>query len=219
MNRRNMKTNENKRKHPVSCRLTDQELTRIDSQRGGMTRGEFLRRAAMEAELPPQVPAINKEAWLELSKLAGNFNQMQKQLNCYGALNNPNELPVIIQNLRLALIGIQESIAQRKPQETERLRTIQDRHYELRRDGCSPSELEKQMSNELYQLIRQIGLSESDFYGWEESVLYEFGGWCAWAIEALEEVEKDKRMAWDSEWDMDDDLRCESEMEPSLEDE
>lgn len=214
---RNKKSDTEKRKHPISCRVTDQELMEIDSLRGGMSRGEFLRRAAMGAELPSPVPPVNKEAWLDLSKLAGNINQMQKQLNTYGALNNPNDLPEIIQNLRLALIGVKESVTPDKPQEAERPRTIQDRHYDLRRDGCSPDELEKQLSNELHQIISRIGLSESDFYGWQESVLYEFGGWCAWAIEALEEVEKDKRRAWDSECDMEYELRCESEEDTAWE--
>lgn len=192
MNGRKQKSNSEKRKHPVSCRLTDQELSQVDSQRGGMTRGEFLRRAAMDADLPPLVPEVNKVAWHELSKLSGNFNQLCKQQNTYGALNNPDEMPEIIQNLRLALLGVKESVDPRKPKEIEKVTTIQDRHYELRRDGCAPNQISKLMLSELHQILQQIGFSESNLYGWDEVVLDEFGGWCEWALDALGEVERDR---------------------------
>ncbi len=191
MNGRKQKSNSEKRKHPISCRLTDQELSQVDSQRGGMTRGEFLRRAAMDAELPPLVPEINKDAWHELSKLNGNFNQLCKQLNTFGALNNPDEMSEIIQSLRLALLGVKESVDPKKHKETAKLTTIQDRHYELRRDGCTPNQISKLMLSELHQILQQIGFSESNFYGWDEVVFNEFGGWCEWAFEAVCEVERD----------------------------
>ncbi|MBK7413870.1 MAG: plasmid mobilization relaxosome protein MobC [Dechloromonas sp.] len=56
------------------------------------------------------MPEINKVAWHELSKLSGNLNQLCKQLNTFGALNNPDELSEIIQSLRLALLGVKESV-------------------------------------------------------------------------------------------------------------
>lgn len=192
MNGRKQKSNSEKRKHPISCRLTDQELSQVDSQRGGMTRGEFLRRAAMDAELPPLVPEINKVAWNELSKLNGNFNQLCKQLNTFGALNNPNEMPEIIQSLRLALLGVKESVEPTKSKEIEKVKTIRDRHDELRRRGCALNQISELMMPELYRILEQIGFSELSLYGWEEEVLDEFRGWCEWALSALGEVERYK---------------------------
>lgn len=60
------------RKHPVCCRLTDHELGVLDSLRGGLSRGAWLRIAAMQR--PPRViPPINREAWAHLGKVAGGL--------------------------------------------------------------------------------------------------------------------------------------------------
>lgn len=66
--------------HSVSCRLTDAELAILDERRGKVSRGEWLRRAAL-AEPPRIVPEINKQAWSELSRTASNLNQMTRALN------------------------------------------------------------------------------------------------------------------------------------------
>ncbi len=69
-----------KRKHPVTCRLTDIEAVKVDERRGQMTRGEWIRTAALKR--PPKIiPTVNREAWLALSKLAGNLNQIAKAVN------------------------------------------------------------------------------------------------------------------------------------------
>ncbi|MEF2146386.1 MAG: hypothetical protein V3573_13150 [Desulfovibrionaceae bacterium] len=60
------------RKHQVNCRLTDQELQTLDAHRGGLSRGAWLRTAAMKR--PPRlIPAVNREAWSHLAKLAGGL--------------------------------------------------------------------------------------------------------------------------------------------------
>lgn len=66
------------RKHPVTCRLTDAENEKVDNLRGGMTRGEWLRTAAL-GKPPATIPAINQTAWLELSRAASNLNQLARQ--------------------------------------------------------------------------------------------------------------------------------------------
>lgn len=69
---------ERRRKHPVTCRLTDSELAHVDRLRGSMTAGEWMRTAALGR--PPRiVPELNRSAWLELSRAASNLNQLAKQ--------------------------------------------------------------------------------------------------------------------------------------------
>lgn len=68
------------RRHAVSCRLTDAELARLDELRGGVSRGEWLRLTALSK--PPRiVPEINKIAWADLARAAGNLNQVTRAIN------------------------------------------------------------------------------------------------------------------------------------------
>lgn len=73
---------EEKRTHCVSVRLAESELSELDKKRKkvGLKRGEYLRAAGFNA-LPPQIPEINKNAWIELSRAASNLNQIAKALN------------------------------------------------------------------------------------------------------------------------------------------
>lgn len=68
------------RRHAVSCRLTDAELVRLDQLRGEVSRGEWLRLAAM-AKPPRIVPTVNKVAWADLARAAGNLNQITRAIN------------------------------------------------------------------------------------------------------------------------------------------
>lgn len=68
------------RRHAVSCRLTDAELTRLDELRGEVSRGEWLRLAAM-AKPPRIVPTVNKVAWADLARASGNLNQITRAIN------------------------------------------------------------------------------------------------------------------------------------------
>lgn len=68
------------RRHPVSCRLTDAELTQLDARRGKVSRGEWLRLAAL-GKPPRMVPEVNKVAWSDLARAAGNLNQITRAIN------------------------------------------------------------------------------------------------------------------------------------------
>lgn len=100
-----------KREHCVSVRLNSAELAWLDAARSGvkMQRGEYLR-SASRGVLPPTIPAINREAWASLARVAGNLNQYQAQIN--GGLSNghPPEtiqlLTDLVQKLRGDLLGI-----------------------------------------------------------------------------------------------------------------
>lgn len=71
-----------KRTHTVSVRLNAAELERLDALRAPrkLQRGAYMRAAFLES-LPPFVPELNQNAWLELSKSAANLNQIAKVLN------------------------------------------------------------------------------------------------------------------------------------------
>lgn len=94
------------RTHCVSVRLNKDELSILNSKRCGMKQGEWLRCAALD-KLPPSVPEINKEKWLELSKSAANLNQIARSLHQLRGVNN-EELDQIRKDLmgfRAALLG------------------------------------------------------------------------------------------------------------------
>jgi hypothetical protein len=102
---------DDKRDHTVSVRLNVGELDRLDSLRAGvsMQRGEYLRAAALH-QLPPTIPAINREAWADMARVAGNLNQYQTAINEGRAHEYPNgfltELRELVNNLRRDLIGV-----------------------------------------------------------------------------------------------------------------
>lgn len=68
------------RRHAVTCRLTDAERARVDASRGAVTRGEYLRRAAL-GNPPRLVPELNRVAYAELARLSSNLNQLLRGLN------------------------------------------------------------------------------------------------------------------------------------------
>lgn len=94
------------RNHCVSTRLNDSELTQLDSQRGSMARGEYLRCAALD-ELPPTIPEINREAWAELSRAASNLNQIAKAYNIDTRHSDWESVTKTLKEFRAALIGAQ----------------------------------------------------------------------------------------------------------------
>ena len=94
------------RTHCVSVRLNVAELAKLDTQRGEMQRGEYLRVAALH-RLPFVVPESNKIAWVKLEKLADNLNQNQA-----GSLNQQIDIDHLLSQidaLRNDLLGQNES--------------------------------------------------------------------------------------------------------------
>lgn len=94
------------RKHPITCRLTDAESDAVDAARGAVSRGEYIRLAALSA--PPRiVPAINREAWLELLEVGASVNQIAKILNERGDVKYKDAFKTLydmIKNLRRELM-------------------------------------------------------------------------------------------------------------------
>lgn len=106
-----------KRMHSVSVRLNSAELADLDSARAlvRMQRGEYLR-SASRGVLPPTIPAINREAWASLARVAANLNQYQQAINAGTVHGHPPELiqalAELVQKLRAELLGITESEAE-----------------------------------------------------------------------------------------------------------
>ena len=100
---------EDPRTHCVSVRLNDEELKLLNTKRGNMKKGEWLRCAALD-KLPPIIPEPNIKKWQELAKLANNINQIAHKLNT----NNSaliqelqlNQIRQEITQLRAALLGV-----------------------------------------------------------------------------------------------------------------
>lgn len=74
--------NEKVRSLCVYARLNQAEMDWLDEARSStkMSRSSYMRLATMD-KLPPVIPAINQKAWIDLSRAAGNLNQMQRDIN------------------------------------------------------------------------------------------------------------------------------------------
>jgi hypothetical protein len=95
---------EEKRTHCVSSWMNKAEVAQLDSQRGKLGKGEYLRCAALD-KLPPTIPAINQQAWVELARVAANLNQLAKACNIDTSGKSWEEIMQTLKELRAALIG------------------------------------------------------------------------------------------------------------------
>lgn len=70
------------RTRSVNTRLNDAEWAELEARRKAlnMQRGEYLRTAAF-GQLPRSLPAVNRDAYLELTRIGANLNQIAKRLN------------------------------------------------------------------------------------------------------------------------------------------
>jgi|MDTG01.4.fsa_nt_gb hypothetical protein len=100
------------RLHSVSCRLTDAEIETLDQRRGHVSRGEWLRRAAL-SKAPRIVPEINVDAWADLARTSANLNQLTRAINegrisdvAFGTLKaGLQDLWKRVEDLRKIMIG------------------------------------------------------------------------------------------------------------------
>ena len=94
------------RKHRIEVWFFDEEIKKIDRDRGLVPRAVFVRQAVEGVKISPPIPQINIEARAELSKIGGNLNQIAKALN-QGLVPDIPEIQREIGKLRLSLLGIQ----------------------------------------------------------------------------------------------------------------
>ncbi len=114
-----------KRRHRVSVYLNDAELAAlitqvfpgedVDGEVQGVRQelGRYMRDATFD-RLPPTIPAINREAWIELSRLAGNLNRYQVAIEQGHAQGMPPALVAAlrdqVQVLRRDLLGVRDQV-------------------------------------------------------------------------------------------------------------
>lgn len=92
------------RTHRVSVSFDPQEWASVEARRGGMSRAAWLRAAAL-AQLPHQVPAINRQAYAELARTAANLNQISRRLNAGDAVQ-VDEVSAALAALRREIMGV-----------------------------------------------------------------------------------------------------------------
>lgn len=93
------------RSHCVSCRMNEDELYQLDQRRGKYRRGEYIRLAFFDSLPPSAPPAMNREAWLVLSKIAGNLATLATAMR--GGEYIPfDQIKAEVEDFRKKLIGI-----------------------------------------------------------------------------------------------------------------
>lgn len=80
---------ENPKRSFVNVRLTDDEYAQLINDANGGSKAELLRSAyfGRKANVPRAVPALNREAWTDLSRLASNLNQLAHHANSTGQID------------------------------------------------------------------------------------------------------------------------------------
>jgi hypothetical protein len=97
----------------IGVRVSPDEFSalRTKAAQMSMTPAQWLREAALTRRLPsPPVPAINREQYAELARLAANLNQLSRKANEGQAVTISDALLKLMieetKRLRLALLGI-----------------------------------------------------------------------------------------------------------------
>ncbi|MHB1266569.1 MAG: plasmid mobilization protein [Acidithiobacillus ferriphilus] len=96
-----------KRTHTLSARFNNDEIRQINTRRGRMTSGCWLRSAALGRPIPNPIPEANGQAWAGLAKLASNINQIAKALNSHTHVDTVEVLQ-LIKEVRAKLIGVNQ---------------------------------------------------------------------------------------------------------------
>jgi hypothetical protein len=97
-------------------RVNPSESALLDSKAAdmGITAGDFLRQAGLTRRLPsPPVPAVNRQEYADLAKLASNLNQLAHQANSGApvAVSDAllHQVAGEVRRLRQALLGLGSS--------------------------------------------------------------------------------------------------------------
>lgn len=99
------KNKEDLRTHTVNTRLNDEELKVLDTKRGKLQRGAFLRFLLQGRR---EVPQVNKEIYAETARWASAVNQLARKLNQGKEVESLEEIRGILSQFRLGLLGLTE---------------------------------------------------------------------------------------------------------------
>lgn len=69
------------RTHCISVRLNNTELQLLNTKRGSMRKGEWLRMASLQ-KFPLVIPAINTKAWIALTDISQKLNRIATHIDC-----------------------------------------------------------------------------------------------------------------------------------------
>ncbi|WP_069298986.1 plasmid mobilization protein [Neptunicoccus sediminis] len=103
----------NKRDQQITVRLTECEYRKLQQAASGSSVAALVRDRllGLSMESVPQVPLVNRQAWIELSRTASNLNQMSYHLNTGGRPEVDRILPLLyllqrdLEQVRAELIG------------------------------------------------------------------------------------------------------------------
>lgn len=103
----------------IPVRVTESEHAEINAKKGDLGQSEFMRRAALDEDIPqqpsrPAVPEVNWQTYQELHRIGVNLNQQVKA--CNAAAKQGQELPIEpeeieaiaeqVEAVRLTVIGV-----------------------------------------------------------------------------------------------------------------
>lgn len=111
---------EDKRKNRIESAFNAVEYAAVKKKCAAvkMTGGEYLRAAALGAEIPAPIPEPNRKLWSELGRLSGNLNQAIRayhESKLFGAALTAADIDIIrqclsaVMLLRNELIGVAEN--------------------------------------------------------------------------------------------------------------
>lgn len=81
----------------IPVRMTESEYAEVKAKQGDLSRSEFMRRAALDEDIPqqrsrPSVPEVNRQTYQELHHIGVNLNQQAKV--CHRAVQQGQEPPI-----------------------------------------------------------------------------------------------------------------------------
>lgn len=90
----------------VACRLTAAEAEQLDQGKPDyISRGEWLRHRALSRQLPRPIPEINRQAWRDLARAAGNLATVATAMRG-GDYVEVSDIKRVLADVRNGLIGI-----------------------------------------------------------------------------------------------------------------
>lgn len=95
------------RKHSVTVRLNEVELSKVNQSRGQLSKSCWLRSSALK-QLPPSVPEINREAWQELTGSLQKLNDLTSFLLRRGEDAQP--LSQEVSALKVKLLHVRDAL-------------------------------------------------------------------------------------------------------------
>ena len=114
-----MTKNQQEQRKVFAIRLSpiERQAIEVKADTAGMKLGEYLRTTALKKKIPPSVPKINREIYIELIRIGNNINQLAKVANVGSnrgeklnlEMNKLTELSQHLDRLKLSVLAISES--------------------------------------------------------------------------------------------------------------